>query len=167
MRAFASKVQSDRQLLQKKRACRSARFLADAIAVWMTAGLFFAPMAQAAVAQTAITPNTDKTATKVTVGQGGRLHDITTESVRNQVGLNAFKQFDLAGGDIANLRLPGGAHTLLNFVDQRINIDGTLNALKDNRVGGNVFFISQQGMAVGAGGVINVGSLGVVTPTRE
>src|SRR5690606_23232148 len=39
------------------------------------------------------------------------------------------------------------------------------NSIKNNKVGGNVFFASPQGFVVGTHGVLNVGSLTVATPT--
>src|SRR5699024_9262823 len=54
------------------------------------------------------------------------------------------------------------------LVDNKIQVDGTLNSLySSGKIGGNVFFASPQGFVVGAGGVVNVGSLTVSTPTVE
>jgi len=48
--------------------------------------------------------------------------------------------------------------------DERTNIDGILNAIKDGRIGGNVWFANPNGFIVGNGGVVNVGSLNVLDP---
>lgn len=48
--------------------------------------------------------------------------------------------------------------TLANLVDNKININGTVNALRDGKIGGNLYFLSPNGIAVGASGVINAGS---------
>ena len=54
---------------------------------------------------------------------------------------------------------------LLNFVNTRIDINGTVNAIRNGTIGGNLFFLSPEGMAVGKGGVINTGSLYVMAPS--
>lgn len=59
------------------------------------------------------------------------------------------------------------AGNLVNFVNSRIDINGTVNAIQQNKkIGGNLFFFSSDGMAVGKTGVINAGALYVATPTK-
>ena len=58
------------------------------------------------------------------------------------------------------------AANLVNFVDSRIDINGTVNAIQNKKIGGNLFFFSSNGMAVGKTGVINAGALYVATPTK-
>lgn len=60
----------------------------------------------------------------------------------------------------------GNAGNLVNFVDSRIDINGTVNAIQNKKIGGNLFFFSSDGMAVGKSGVINAGALYVATPTK-
>ena len=60
----------------------------------------------------------------------------------------------------------GNAGNLVNFVDSRIDINGTVNAIQNKKIGGNLFFFSSDGMAVGKTGVINAGALYVATPTK-
>lgn len=84
--------------------------------------------------------------------------------------LNQFRKFQLDAGKTANLyfhteRDSREAQNLLNFVDTRIDINGTLNAIRNKQIGGNLFFLSPGGMAVGTGGVINTGSLYVMAPS--
>ena len=84
--------------------------------------------------------------------------------------VNQFKNFQLDAGKIANLYFhtkEGNieAQNLLNFVDTRIDINGTLNAIRNKQIGGNLFFLSPGGMAVGKGGVINTGALYVMAPS--
>lgn len=55
---------------------------------------------------------------------------------------------------------------MVNFVDSRIDINGTVNAIQNQKIGGNLFFFSSDGMAVGKTGVINAGALYVATPTK-
>ena len=84
--------------------------------------------------------------------------------------VNQFQKFQLDAGKIANLYFhmendTGEAQNLLNFVDTRIDINGTLNAIRNEQIGGNLFFLSPGGMAVGKGGVINTGALYVMAPS--
>ena len=51
----------------------------------------------------------------------------------------------------------------MNTVNDRISIYGTVNALRNNKIGGNLYFLSPKGMVVGSGGVINAGALTVMT----
>ena len=74
-----------------------------------------------------------------------------------QVGVNKFKDFSLDKGHIANMQFDK-LQTLANLVDNKININGTVNALRDGKIGGNLYFLSPNGIAVGASGVINAGS---------
>ena len=84
-----------------------------------------------------------------------------------------FKDFNLSANDIANMyfntKVPDGADraNLVNFVNDRIDINGTVNAIQNKQIGGNLFFLSKDGMAVGKSGVINTGSLYVMTPTAD
>ena len=59
------------------------------------------------------------------------------------------------------------ATNLVNFVNSRIDINGTVNAIQNQKIGGNLFFFSSDGMAVGKTGVINAGALYVATPTTD
>ena len=84
--------------------------------------------------------------------------------------LNQFQKFQLDAGKTANLYFhtekdSTEAQNLLNFVDTRIDINGTLNAIRNKQIGGNLFFLSPGGMAVGKGGVINTGALYVMAPS--
>lgn len=66
------------------------------------------------------------------------------------------------------MHLPTNTNHLVNFVDNKISVNGTVNALKENKIGGNLYFVSPQGM-IGRDktGVINAGSLTAVTTTDE
>lgn len=84
--------------------------------------------------------------------------------------VNQFQKFQLDAGKIANLyfhteKESREVQNLLNFVDTRIDINGTLNAIRNKQIGGNLFFLSPGGMAVGKGGVINTGALYVMAPS--
>lgn len=96
---------------------------------------------------------------------------IYADKMNGDIAVNHFKDFNLTPGDIANLYFKtensSWAGNLVNFVDSRINVAGTVNAVKENKIGGNLFFLSSSGMAVTSGGVINAGSLTVLTPTDD
>jgi hypothetical protein len=51
--------------------------------------------------------------------------------------------------------------------DSPVFIDGILNAYKNGQIGGNVYFADPHGFIVGKGGVVNVGTLNVSTPSKE
>ncbi|MDI1349481.1 leukotoxin LktA family filamentous adhesin, partial [Aquabacterium sp.] len=107
--------------------------------------------------QTAVTP----------VGGNQAVIDVTTQTVKGVNGFNSFSQFSVYGGQTVNLHVPQGAANLLNLVNgPQSQIDGVLNAYKDGRIGGNVFFFNPLGIVVGAGGQVNVGSLMLATPTQ-
>lgn len=94
--------------------------------------------------------------------------DIFAESASGSVGLNRFQDFNVASNELANLYFKTAndsktLDTLVNTVENRIDIQGTVNAIRDNHVGGNLYFLSPKGMVVGAGGVINAGSLTAIT----
>lgn len=101
--------------------------------------------------------------------------DIYAEQLvnNNQIAVNRFDQFQISAGDIANMYFKTGkeetitAGTLVNFVNNHIDVSGTVNAIKDNAIGGDLFFLSSSGMAVSNTGVINAGALTVMTPTQD
>ena len=99
---------------------------------------------------------------------------VWAEKVINEnVAMNVFKDFKVDANNIANMYFKTSsdatteANNLVNFVNSRIDINGTVNAIKGGNVGGNLFFLSSDGMAVGASGVINAGALYVATPTQS
>ena len=136
---------------------RRCAFL-NAFSSWL---LLVAPMAMAG--QPGIVTD-GRTATTLT--QAGAVTDITTATVRGNNAFNSFTRFNIGSGQTVNLHLPQETANLLNLVrNERSQIDGVMNAYKDGRIGGNVFFFNPHGMVVGAQGQINVGSLTVATPT--
>ena len=100
----------------------------------------------------------------------GPVTNIIAEKVVGDVAINQFKEFQLDANNIANMYFgvdkDGNAGNLVNFVDSRIDINGTVNAIQNKKIGGNLFFFSSDGMAVGKTGVINAGALYVATPTK-
>lgn len=121
----------------------------------------------AAMAQTVINPvkggaSVDKVNDHVT--------NVWAGTVVNDVALNVFKQFDVGANDIANMYFKEKdgnveASNLVNMVGSRININGTVNAIRNKKIGGNLYFLSSDGIAVGAGGVVNAGTLTLMTPS--
>ena len=107
------------------------------------------------------------------INKGNGVTDIWADRVVGNSAVNVFKDFQLDANNIANMyfnelnRKEADASNLVNFVNSRIDINGTVNAIQNSQIGGNLFFLSQDGMAVGKSGVINTGSLYVMTPTQD
>lgn len=105
-----------------------------------------------------------RTATSVTID--GNVTDVTTGTVVGESGINSFDRFSVGSGGVVNLHLPSGTSNLVNLVHNDVTrIDGLLNSIKDGAVGGNVYFLNPHGVVVGENGVVNVGSLTLLTPT--
>lgn len=102
---------------------------------------------------------------KVTdIANSGKQYDITNQQVKGGNALNKFDNFGITQHDVANLHM-GEANHQINVVKNKIDIDGVVNAIKDNKIGGDVYFFSDAGIAVGANGVFNVGRLTLGTNT--
>ena len=128
------------------------------------AGLIDPPFAFSQV-QTAIVTD-GRTQTNVT--QSGHVYGVSTTTVSGNNAFNSFKTFNVGTGDTVNLNVPTTAINLINLVrDQRTDIYGVLNAIKDGRIGGKVWFVNPNGFVVGASGIVNVGSLTLTTPTTQ
>ena len=96
---------------------------------------------------------------KVTdIANSGKQYDITNQQVKDGNALNKFDKFGITQHDVANLHM-GEANHQINVVKNKIDIDGVVNAIKDNKIGGDVYFFSNAGIAVGENGVFNVGRL--------
>ena len=101
-----------------------------------------------------------------------KVADIWADKVVGNAAVNVFDKFNLSANEIANMyfKTQQGSEwkdNLVNFVNSRIDINGTVNAVQNSQIGGNLFFLSKEGMAVGKSGVINTGSLYVMTPTPD
>lgn len=103
-------------------------------------------------------PNLTNTVKRQEIANSGTQYDITNQQVNNGNALNKFTDFNIEQRDVANLHLEK-AQRQINLVQNRINIDGVVNAIKDNQIGGDVYFFSNAGIAVGKTGVFNVGRL--------
>lgn len=102
---------------------------------------------------------------KVTdIANSGKQYDITNQQVKDGNALNKFDKFVITQHDVANLHM-GEANHQINVVKNKIDIDGVVNAIKNNQIGGDVYFFSNAGIAVGSHGVFNVGRLTLGTNT--
>ena len=104
------------------------------------------------------------TVTVKDIANSGKQYDITNQQVKDGNALNKFDKFGIKQHDVANLHM-GEANHQINVVKNKINIDGVVNAIKDNKIGGDVYFFSNAGIAVGSHGVFNVGRLTLGTNT--
>ena len=96
---------------------------------------------------------------KVTdIANSGKQYDITNQQMKDGNALNKFTDFSIKQHDVANLHM-GEANHQINVVKNQIDIDGVVNAIKNNQIGGDVYFFSNAGIAVGKTGVFNVGRL--------
>lgn len=110
---------------------------------------------------------TGHTQTTITPG-AGNVTNITTNTVRGKSGFNSFGHFTVGQGNTVNLHVPDMADNLVNLVhDSAVQINGTLNGMKNGAIGGNIIFASSHGFVVGSSGVLNVGSLIVTTPSSD
>ena len=154
---FGGNRKREESLLQKA----VLTFLVTGVIAWPS----FSPV-YAASEYVRIDGGTNVTKGKVTDIYVGKM------SSDNKTGVNVFQKFNVEKGDIANLRFNQKdqnvhANNLLNMVQDKININGTVNALRNGKIGGNLYFISSNGMAVGSSGAINAGSLTVMTPAQD
>ena len=104
------------------------------------------------------------TVTVKDIASGGKQYDITNQQMKDGNALNKFDNFGIKQHDVANLHM-GEANHQINVVKNKIDIDGVVNAIKDNKIGGDVYFFSNAGIAVGSHGVFNVGRLTLGTNT--
>ena len=105
-----------------------------------------------------------------TYTQGGtNVTDIYAQKVFNtSVAVNRFENFNVGEKTIANMHFKEEngttvASNLFNFVQNNININGTVNAIRNingnNKVGGNIYFLTPNSIVVGSQGVINAGAV--------
>ena len=134
----------------------------------MEASLLTLPLTAVAEAlDHAITVDPNWTGTTITSSQDNLHHDISTSYINGSVAANKFTQFRVGEKHLVDMHLPENTNHLVNFVDNKISVNRTVNALKENKIGGNLYFVSPQGMIVGKTGVINAGSLTAVITTDD
>ncbi|WP_286821629.1 leukotoxin LktA family filamentous adhesin [Mitsuokella sp. UBA4253] len=127
----------------------------------MAAGLVMSP--------TAVDASEIKDVNNQPVSAESGVYNIYAQKRHGDIAINEFAKFQLDANHIANLYFHKQGETinagnLLNFVNTRIDINGTVNAIRNGTIGGNLFFLSPEGMAVGKSGVINTGALYVMAP---
>ena len=105
---------------------------------------------------------------ETTISPTNNVYNIDPEG-KNSTGdfaYNRFKEFGLEQGQIANLKFDT-ASTLANLVNNRVTINGIVNAVKGGAIDGHLIFLSPNGIAVGSSGVINAGQFTGIVPTPE
>ena len=127
----------------------------------MAAGLVMSP--------TAVDASEIRDVNNQPVSAESGVYNIYAQKLHGDIAINEFEKFQLDANHIANLYFHKQGETinagnLLNFVNTRIDINGTVNAIRNGTIGGNLFFLSPEGMAVGKSGVINTGALYVMAP---
>lgn len=66
-----------------------------------------------------------------------------------------------------------GIDNVVNFVGSQVNINGVLNTIKvldgnnTTKLGGNLYFLSSDGIVIGSQGVVNTGSFYAIVPNKE
>lgn len=143
----------------------------------MEASLLTLPLTAVAEAlDHAITVDPNWTGTTITSSKNNLHHEISTSHINGSVAANKFTKFQVGEKHLVDMILPENTNHLVNFVDNKISVNGTVNALKEisvnnaikeKKVGGNLYFVSPQGMIVGKTGVINAGSLTAVVTTKD
>ena len=113
-----------------------------------------------------VTDLTINNKTNTSVATNGNTLNVTTTSIQGQNAFNAFSAFKVGQTSTVNLMLPNNTSHLINLVyGSAIQIDGTLNGILNNKIGGHIVFADPFGMVVGSTGVLNVGSLTAIAPT--
>ena len=136
---------------------------------YLVAGVMLACLGIGNVTEAAITAADGAPAGSVVTN--GNITNVYNQQVNGGTALNKFTDFDVSNGHVANLQLDAhdgfkAADRQINLVKNKINVDGVVNAFKNGQIGGDIYFFSNNGMAVGATGVINVGRLTVGTSTH-
>lgn len=101
------------------------------------------------------------------------VYNISPEKINGDVGYRQYSNFDLSQGDVAKLIYQGHKSgelrdlgTFINLVGNEVKINGVLNAVKADGTG-HAVFITPTGFTVGGSGVINAGTLSVITPIQQ
>ena len=122
-------------------ACRISRIVA-------AVGFAMTPFAA-----NAANPGIVKVSGQEYLGDGQNVAHIYADAVLSQeVGLNTFNKFNVDAGKIANMyfKKENGTqwvNNLVNVVNDRINVNGTVNAIQNSKIGGNLIFLSKDGFA--------------------
>jgi len=105
------------------------------------------------------------------------VYNISPETVSSNTGIRNYTEFTLAQGDTANLIFSPEYNKFLNFVvdtnktssDTLVNIWGTVNTTDANGklTNGNALFITNGGIIIGSSGVVNAGSVSLISSTPD
>ena len=123
----------------------------------MAAGIFAAPFG---VVEAAIVDKSGNT-----INPTDNVYNIDPQKINGDFAYNRFAQFVLEQGYIANLKF-NNADILANLVNSKIDINGVVNGIKNGKIDGHLMFLSPDGIAIGASGVINAGQFTGIVPTR-
>ncbi|MDR2982376.1 MAG: leukotoxin LktA family filamentous adhesin, partial [Puniceicoccales bacterium] len=109
-----------------------------------------------------------KTGTTLGGGSGNPI-TVNTTTTSGANAYNDFNKFDVSTGEVVNMYLPGSTNNLINIIrDSRASeINGQVNAIKNSKIGGNLFFANANGIVVGSTGSIHAGSITLLTPTKK
>lgn len=104
---------------------------------------------------------TDKDGSSL-INSDDSIHNLYAQEMDGNLARSVYDKFNLSENEIANMHFNqrGGsdyAFNLVNFVNEHVDINGTLNAIRDGAIDGNLYFLSPEGIAVGKSGVINAG----------
>ena len=98
----------------------------------------------------------------------GNTYNIEAAKVSGTTGFRHYDKFDLTQGDVANLIYKDNYSKFVNLVNSQVNINGIVNTMKGNNFyNGHAIFVSPNGIVIGASGVLNVGSLSLITPSQS
>ncbi|MCL2144547.1 MAG: leukotoxin LktA family filamentous adhesin [Endomicrobia bacterium] len=108
----------------------------------------------------------DKSFTAVT-NVDANTQQVTTTLQSGNTGFNSFSKFNVDAGKTVNL-IMDGMNNLVNLINDSAasQINGIVNALRNGKIGGNVFFLNPNGIIIGASGIVNVGSLTLAVPSQ-
>lgn len=102
------------------------------------------------------------------IQRNGSVYDVTTTNFHNAAGVNHFDKYNVGKGDLVNMHIPTDKSSLVNFIHGgRSDINGIVNAMKNGKIGGDIYFANRDGIVIGRSGVINAGSIHLSTPTQE
>ena len=100
---------------------------------------------------------------------GNKVYNIDPTVNNGDIGFRIYEYFKLNKDEVANLIFKYNGKDIskfVNLVDNQIDINGLVNSVNADGSfnNGHVMFVSPNGMVVGASGVLNLGSLTVLTP---
>ena len=102
------------------------------------------------------------------IQRNGNVYDVTTTQIHKNAGVNHFNKYNVGTGDLVNMHIPTDKGALVNFIHGgRSDIHGIVNAMKNGKIGGDIYFANRDGIVVGKGGVINAGSIHLSTPSKQ